>query len=109
MEDAYEFDDEEAWTAHLRANDEAVSAACEDAVAELYAALRQAGPLAEFAAWQPELLVFAFVTDIVRQPVLEKGRVAGEMLLERGERNRPRRVTLPTELVVGEPTVEVIE
>jgi DNA-binding LacI/PurR family transcriptional regulator len=37
----------------------------------------------------------------VRQPVLEKGRVAGELLLERGERNRPRRVTLPTELVVG--------
>lgn len=37
----------------------------------------------------------------VRQPMCEKGRVAGEMLLERGERNRPRRVTLPTELVVG--------
>jgi DNA-binding LacI/PurR family transcriptional regulator len=37
----------------------------------------------------------------VRQPVLEKGRVAGELLLERGDRNRPRRVTLPTELVVG--------
>lgn len=37
----------------------------------------------------------------VRQPVLEKGRVAGEMLLQRGERNRPRRVTLPTELIVG--------
>ncbi|MGH3586714.1 MAG: LacI family DNA-binding transcriptional regulator [Pseudonocardia sp.] len=37
----------------------------------------------------------------VRQPVLEKGRVAGELLLERGDRSRPRRVTLPTELVVG--------
>ncbi|MGE3286814.1 MAG: LacI family DNA-binding transcriptional regulator [Pseudonocardia sp.] len=37
----------------------------------------------------------------VRQPVREKGRVAGELLLERGERNRPRRVILPTELVVG--------
>jgi DNA-binding LacI/PurR family transcriptional regulator len=37
----------------------------------------------------------------VRQPVLEKGKVAGELLLERGDRNRPRIVTLPTELVVG--------
>jgi methionyl-tRNA formyltransferase len=33
--------------------------------------LRREGPLAAFAAWQPELLVFAFVTDIVRQPVLD--------------------------------------
>jgi DNA-binding LacI/PurR family transcriptional regulator len=37
----------------------------------------------------------------VSQPVLEKGRMAGELLLRRGDRNRPRRVTLPTELVVG--------
>lgn len=37
----------------------------------------------------------------VRQPMREKGRVAGELLLERGERNRPRHVLLPTELVVG--------
>jgi DNA-binding LacI/PurR family transcriptional regulator len=37
----------------------------------------------------------------VRQPVLEKGRVAGQLLLQRGERSRPRRVTLPTELIVG--------
>ena len=37
----------------------------------------------------------------VRQPVLEKGKVAGELLLERGDRSRPRRVTLPTELCVG--------
>ncbi|MEJ3657326.1 LacI family DNA-binding transcriptional regulator [Actinomycetes bacterium KLBMP 9759] len=37
----------------------------------------------------------------VRQPLLEKGRVAGELLLERGDRNRPRRVMLPTELLVG--------
>jgi DNA-binding LacI/PurR family transcriptional regulator len=36
----------------------------------------------------------------VTQPLREKGRVAGEMLLERGERNRPRRVLLPTELTV---------
>ncbi|GAY08727.1 LacI family DNA-binding transcriptional regulator [Pseudonocardia sp. N23] len=37
----------------------------------------------------------------IRQPVREKGQVAGELLLERGERNRPRQVVLPTELVVG--------
>ena len=37
----------------------------------------------------------------VRQPVLEKGRTAGELLLERGDRNRPRTVTLPTELLIG--------
>lgn len=37
----------------------------------------------------------------VRQPVREKGEVAGRLLLERGERSRPRRVVLPTELVVG--------
>jgi DNA-binding LacI/PurR family transcriptional regulator len=37
----------------------------------------------------------------VRQPVLEKGRAAGELLLERGDRSRPRRITLPTELRVG--------
>lgn len=37
----------------------------------------------------------------VRQPLRDKGRTAGELLLERGERNRPRRVVLPTELLVG--------
>ena len=37
----------------------------------------------------------------VWQPVLEKGRAAGQLLLERGDRSRPRRVTLPTELRVG--------
>src|SRR5205823_14669819 len=37
----------------------------------------------------------------VRQPVLEKGRIAGQLLLQRGDRNRPRRVSLPTELIVG--------
>lgn len=37
----------------------------------------------------------------IRQPVRDKGRVAGELLLQRGERNQPRQVTLPTELVVG--------
>ena len=37
----------------------------------------------------------------VRQPVLEKGRIAGQLLLQRGDRNRPRRVTLPTELLIG--------
>ncbi|MBB4968859.1 DNA-binding LacI/PurR family transcriptional regulator [Saccharothrix violaceirubra] len=38
----------------------------------------------------------------VRQPVLEKGRAAGKLLLDSGERSRPRSVVLPTELVVGE-------
>jgi DNA-binding LacI/PurR family transcriptional regulator len=42
----------------------------------------------------------------VRQPVLEKGRIAGELLLQRGDRNRSRRVTLPTELVVGVTSAE---
>jgi len=37
----------------------------------------------------------------VWQPVLEKGRAAGELLLDRGDRSRPRRITLPTELRVG--------
>lgn len=37
----------------------------------------------------------------VWQPVLDKGRAAGELLLERGDRSRPRRITLPTELRVG--------
>jgi DNA-binding LacI/PurR family transcriptional regulator len=42
----------------------------------------------------------------VRQPLLEKGRIAGEMLLERGDRNRPRRVILPTELMPGVTSAE---
>ncbi len=42
----------------------------------------------------------------VRQPLLEKGRIAGELLLQRGDRNRPRQVTLPTELVVGATSAE---
>ena len=37
----------------------------------------------------------------VRQPVLEKGKAAGELLLDRGDRSRPRWITLPTELRVG--------
>lgn len=37
----------------------------------------------------------------VRQPMLEKGRAAGELLLERGDRNRPRTMLLPTELAIG--------
>lgn len=42
----------------------------------------------------------------VRQPLRDKGRVAGELLLERGDRNRPRQVTLPTELVIGRTSAE---
>jgi methionyl-tRNA formyltransferase len=34
-------------------------------------ALREDGPFAEYATWKPDLLVFAFVTDIVRAHVLE--------------------------------------
>jgi len=37
----------------------------------------------------------------VRQPVREKGRVAGRLLLDRRECVRPRTVSLPTELVIG--------
>lgn len=37
----------------------------------------------------------------VRQPVLEKGRAAGRLLLEAGEPGRPRNVTLETQLLPG--------
>ncbi|GAA4862325.1 LacI family DNA-binding transcriptional regulator [Saccharopolyspora cebuensis] len=37
----------------------------------------------------------------VRQPVLEKGRAAGRMLLESAEPGRPRHVLLETQLVLG--------
>ncbi|MFC6093808.1 LacI family DNA-binding transcriptional regulator [Saccharothrix lopnurensis] len=37
----------------------------------------------------------------VRQPVLEKGRAAGKLLLDSAERSRPRSVTLATELIHG--------
>jgi DNA-binding LacI/PurR family transcriptional regulator len=37
----------------------------------------------------------------VRQPALEKGRAAGKLLLEVGERTRPRSVNLSTELIIG--------
>ncbi|GAA4852959.1 LacI family DNA-binding transcriptional regulator [Saccharopolyspora rosea] len=37
----------------------------------------------------------------VRQPVLEKGRASGRLLLEAGEPGRPRRVQLETQLIVG--------
>ncbi|MHA6798120.1 LacI family DNA-binding transcriptional regulator [Bounagaea algeriensis] len=37
----------------------------------------------------------------VRQPVLEKGRAAGRLLLEQAEPGRPRHVTLETELLGG--------
>ena len=36
--------------------------------------LRRQAPLDAFRAWEAELLVFAFVTDIVRRPVLEAAR-----------------------------------
>jgi DNA-binding LacI/PurR family transcriptional regulator len=37
----------------------------------------------------------------VRQPFRKKGQMAGELLLERGDRTRPRHLVLPTELVLG--------
>jgi DNA-binding LacI/PurR family transcriptional regulator len=37
----------------------------------------------------------------VWQPVLEKGKAAGELLLENRDRSRPRQITLPTELRIG--------
>ncbi|MGH3612466.1 MAG: LacI family DNA-binding transcriptional regulator [Pseudonocardia sp.] len=37
----------------------------------------------------------------IRQPMREKGLVAGELLLDRGERSHPRQLVLPTELVLG--------
>jgi DNA-binding LacI/PurR family transcriptional regulator len=37
----------------------------------------------------------------VHQPVLEKGKVAGRLLLSSGERSAPKTITLPTELRVG--------
>ncbi len=37
----------------------------------------------------------------IRQPVLEKGRAAGKLLLNAAEHNRPRHITLDTELVLG--------
>jgi DNA-binding LacI/PurR family transcriptional regulator len=40
----------------------------------------------------------------VRQPVKEKGRMAGQLLLNRGDRTEPRSVILPTELVPGATT-----
>jgi DNA-binding LacI/PurR family transcriptional regulator len=37
----------------------------------------------------------------VLQPVKEKGRTAGQLLLNRGDRTEPRSVVLPTELIAG--------
>ncbi|MBO0848850.1 MAG: LacI family DNA-binding transcriptional regulator [Pseudonocardia sp.] len=42
----------------------------------------------------------------VRQPVREKGRTAGELLLGRGERTEPKTVVLDTELVKGSTSGE---
>jgi DNA-binding LacI/PurR family transcriptional regulator len=47
----------------------------------------------------PEALRAGLTT--VRQPVKEKGRTAGELLLHRDERTEPKSVVLPTELVIG--------
>lgn len=47
----------------------------------------------------PEAIAAGLTT--VRQPVREKGRIAGELLLSRGDRTEPKSVILPTELVIG--------
>jgi DNA-binding LacI/PurR family transcriptional regulator len=36
----------------------------------------------------------------IRQPTLDKGRAAGELLLDRGDRQRSRTLLLPTDLLV---------
>jgi DNA-binding LacI/PurR family transcriptional regulator len=50
----------------------------------------------------PEAAASALTT--VRQPMLEKGRVAGQLLLDEGERPAARHVLLPTELIVRNST-----
>jgi DNA-binding LacI/PurR family transcriptional regulator len=42
----------------------------------------------------------------VRQPMLDKGRVAGRLLLDEGEPAEARHVTLPTELIVRRSTAQ---
>ena len=50
----------------------------------------------------PEAATVGLTT--VRQPMLEKGRVAGQLLLDEGERPSARHVRLATELVVRRST-----
>jgi DNA-binding LacI/PurR family transcriptional regulator len=40
----------------------------------------------------------------VRQPMQEKGKAAGRLLLDNSEPGKPRTVTLPTELILGRTT-----
>jgi DNA-binding LacI/PurR family transcriptional regulator len=40
----------------------------------------------------------------VAQPIREKGRIAGELLLKRGDRAEPKTVVLPTQLLLGDTT-----
>jgi DNA-binding LacI/PurR family transcriptional regulator len=42
----------------------------------------------------------------VRQPMMEKGRAAGTLLLDTVDHGRPREVTLPTELIVGSTSAQ---
>ncbi|WP_028937897.1 LacI family DNA-binding transcriptional regulator [Pseudonocardia spinosispora] len=48
----------------------------------------------------PEALRAGLTT--VRQPVRDKGRTAGELLLTRGDRTEPKSVILPTEMLIGQ-------
>jgi DNA-binding LacI/PurR family transcriptional regulator len=64
----------------------------------------------QLGLWVPDELTVTGFDDVpeaeevglttVRQPMLEKGRVAGQLLLDEGERPAARHVLLPTELVI---------
>ena len=64
----------------------------------------------QLGVWVPEELSVTGFDDVpeatlaglttVRQPMLEKGRVAGQLLLDEGERPAARHVLLPTELTL---------
>jgi DNA-binding LacI/PurR family transcriptional regulator len=64
----------------------------------------------QLGLWVPDELTVTGFDDVpdaeeaglttIRQPMLEKGRVAGQLLLDEGERPAARHVVLPTELVI---------
>jgi len=68
----------------------------------------------QLGLWVPDELSVTGFDDVpeaapaglttVRQPTLEKGRVAGQLLLDESERPAARRVLLPTELMVRAST-----
>ena len=64
----------------------------------------------QLGLWVPDELTVTGFDDVpdaaeydlttVHQPILDKGRVAGQLLLDEGERPAARHVLLPTELIV---------